>query len=328
MNQGKELALITGAHLIINSNSLLCYDEKHSEIELTRGQELLLKRLANHVNCAVSMSELYEAYSGDTILLGDTGIRDNIAKMKNTLPACIKGSIKSVRGYGYKLITAQSSAPTISEQQAVEVSHLTGLTGDYYGFFLDPVGNGSILGAYFHIEKSDNSEQHLAVSAILGIRDTAILLDDDLSEVFSPTTINYHQKFKEFISNHSINNKRCFWAEGNLHCHNTVAEISLKTPIEAKWNIWFDLGSFLERTKHESIYNYKGGMGFTVAVTPSYGTFCCKVGLVRTSYFTQPQKIHAPELQNMLSLSSINEFDPLMLDIHKDRYWYNWFMSE
>ena len=329
MNQRKELTLITGVHLLIDRSSLLCYDADDSEIVLTRGQELLLKKLADHANHAVSMSDLYEAYSGDTATIDDIGIRDNIAKMKNTLPACIKHSIKSVRGYGYKLMTKQFS-PTYTgenEDNTTEKSeNPAGLIGDYFGFLLDPVGNGSVLGAYFHIEKANRNS--LSVSAVLGIRDTNMLLSQDLVDVFSSEKADYHQNFKEFIDRHSTNNKRCFWAEGDLQCHNAVAELRLKTPIDARWNIWLNLSRFLERDKHDSHYTYKGGLGFAVAATPSYGTFCCKFGLVRTSYLTQPQKLSDPELKSMLQLSSIHDFSPLLLDIQKDRYWYNWFSSE
>lgn len=329
MNQQKELTLITGVRLLIHRDSLLCYAPDDSEIILTRGQELLLKKLADDAGCAVSMSELYEAYSGDAPSLGDTGIRDNIAKMKNTLPDGIKRSIKSVRGYGYKLMTDQHPPACLNEVQADtagEAEYPAGLAGNYYGFFLDPVGNGSVLGAYFHLEKANRNS--LSVSAILGIRDSKMLFSRDLADIFSSAQADYHRNFKEFIRRHSVNNKRCFWAEGDLQCHNAVAELRLKTPIDARWNIWFDLSRFSERVRQESSYTYKGGLGFAVAVTPSYGTFCCKLGLVRTSYLAKPQKRYDPELQNMLLLSGINDFSPLMLDIQKDRYWYNWFLSE
>ena len=332
MNQRKKLTLMTGISLIIGENSLQCYDENHSEIILTRGQELLLKKLAYHANHAVSMSDLYEAYSGNSTSIDDTGIRDNIAKMKNTMPTCIKGSIKSVRGFGYKLVTAPNSQAYMHEDQADTTSKavdLTGLAGDYYSFFLDPVGNGSILSGYFHIEKpSIPQNQSLSVSAILGIRDNSMLFSHHLAEVFSLSSTDYHKNFREFISSHNVNNKRCFWAEGELQCHNAVAELKLKTPIDARWNIWLDLSHFLERIKHESIYTYKGGLGFAVAATPSYGTFCCKIGLIPTSYCTQPQKLCNPELQSMLMLSGTHDFNPLMLDIRGSRYWYNWFMSD
>lgn len=332
MNQRKELTLVTGACLIMDRKHLLCYDETHSEIELTRGQELLLKKLADNINYPVSMSALYEAYSNESISLDDTGVRDNIAKMKNTFPTCIKGAIKSVRGYGYRLMSPNSTEANVIETQNHpndEINDLTGLSGDYYGFFLDPVGNGSVLSAFFHIEKpSVANKQQLSICAILGIRNDYMLLSEELVGIFSPNHTDYHQKFKAFISKHSTNNKRCFWADGVLYCHNTVAEIRLKTPIDAQWNIWLDLSSFLERSKQEGDYNYKGGLGFTVALTPSYGTFCCRMGLVRTSYFTQPQKTKDPELQSMLKLAGSESLSPLMLDIQKDRYWYNWFMSD
>ena len=95
MSQGKELKLITGVHLLIDRGNLLCYDAKDAEITLTQGQELLLKKLADHVNHAVPMSDLYEAYSGDTVSIGDTRIRDNIAKKKKTclLPSSTLSSL-------------------------------------------------------------------------------------------------------------------------------------------------------------------------------------------------------------------------------------------
>ena len=336
-----EITLCNGTTLRIEGNMLWGFDNKFHPIDFTPAQRKILHKLAMNLNRPVSMIALYEAYADQSVQVDDKGISDNVAKVKNTIHDSVKSYVKSVRGYGYKLIETQNhqiennlsvhtEAMPISAKSPVESSgHFSDLTGDYYGFFLDPVGNGSVLSAFFHIEKpSVTNKQQLSISAILGIRNDDMLLSEELVGIFSPSHTDYRQKFKAFISKHSANNKRCFWAEGVLHCHNTVAEIRLKTPIDAQWNIWLDLSSFLERTKQESGYNYKGGLGFAVALTPSYGTFCCRMGLVRTSYFSQPQKTKDPELQNMLKLSGSESFNPLMLDIQKDRYWYNWFMGD
>lgn len=338
MDQKRVFILTTGTRLVLEGELLICYDQSGHEINLTQGQQRLLKKLANNVNCQVSMSELYKAYSGEDTAVDDRGIRENIAKMKNTLPICIKDSIKSVRGYGYKLIDVQDSQvkaielsadPTDCIQNLDGHSNFRGITGDYYGFFLDPVGNGSVLGAYFHLEdRGDIHNPDITVSAILGIRDNDILLNERISEVFSETGGDYHQNFKHFMSTRSANNKRCFWAEGKLISRGSVAEIALKTPIGAQWTIWVDLGGYLERTRNEGDYKYKGGVGLVVALTPSYGTFCCKLGLVRSSYMKSSILLNDPSLKQILKISDTNEWNPLLLDVRADRYWYNWCMTE
>lgn len=338
MNQSRDIIFPNGCRLTFTGEWLVCYDESDHVIKLTRGQEKLLNKLANNVNSAVSMSALYEAYAYAPFVEDNEDIRENVTKMKNTLPGCIKGYIKSVRGYGYKLIDTNSSQARNIEKptnltgrshRMVEQSNISGLVGDYYGFCLDPVGNGAVLGAYIHIEnRGDKQNPDITVSAVLGIRNDDILLSERLAEVFSGAEGTYHRKFKDFISTHSANNKRCFWAEGKINVHGNVAEIALRTPIDAKWNIWMDIGSYLDRRQNDEDYRYKGGIGLAVALTPSYGTFCCKFGLVREVYLGSSVTLNDSDLKQMLRISDNTGWNPLSLDVRADRYWYNWFMTE
>lgn len=329
MKNLKQITLINGATLYLTEGLVTCVDSANHRHSFTSGQQKLLWKLAENLDCPVSTAALYEAYAGSGPQIDGRGIRDNVAKLKNTLPDCVKSAIKSMRGYGYLLMgmPEQSTAlPAAGSDSPVPLR-----AEEYFGYFLNPVGDGSVLGAYLHI-KNRGSQQapQLYAYAVFAVRSDAVLYGQDIVEIFSESG-NYGQQFEAFKDKCSDNDRRCFWGEGQVQLNNTVAHISFSTPTNAKWELILEMGNYLSGGRKQyrgDAGKYRGGMGILIGVSTQFSTFACKLGLVHKSFVKPSLSLKNEELKKMLRISENNGWNPLMVEPREDNYWYNWFMSE
>lgn len=347
MKNPREITLSNGTTLRIEGNMLWGFDNKFHPIDFTPAQRKILHKLAMNLNCPVSMIALYEAYADQGVQVDDKGISDNVAKVKNTIHDSVKSSVKSVRGYGYKLIGTQNhqiennlsvhtDAMPISAKSPVESSgHFSDLTGDYYGFYLDSLGTKSILSTYIHIENAGTVAcPQLTAYAVFGIRSNEVLMGDDLSQVFIGPAKDYHDAFTTFKHTLSDNGKRCSWLCGPICADGTIVNIQLqKNNSPEKWTILLDISEYLrcKRDRENESDFYRGGLGITLASRTVHGTFCFRLGLVRKSCINDEMIQNQEEMKerlNILDGSKDALWKPLKLSGWLDKIWYEWIMNE
>lgn len=346
MNNLQQITLNNGTILHVGKGIVTCYDYNRTQVELTRGQQRMVIKLAQKLNCHVSMSELYEGYSGNVTLVDDRGIRDNVAKMKNTLPVCIKDSIKSVRGYGYKLVgtmekkTNENIAKGIRavSENVHSTENLAGclsdLAGDYCGFYLDSYGKGLVLGSYIHIENAGTADTpQMTVYAIFGIRDKEVLLESDITQIFNGVPTTYHDSYIKFKKGLSDNDKRCTWLQGALSSDGNLATIHLASRNSHETRIIIlDITEYLrcgrEREKENDLY--RGGLGLVLAFRTVNGTISFRLGLVRKSFMNHAMLRNSEEMKGRLKLLDDSKdaiWKPLKLSGWLDKLWYDWIMN-
>lgn len=346
MNHLQKIALDNGTILLVGTESVTCVDPDHSQVYLTSGQQKMIARLAQNLNHPVSMSELYEGYSGNPALVDDKGIPENVAKMKNVLPSCIKKSIKSVRGFGYKLVGTPEKEKSDDKDSGAAISfgsiqnsgnltnRLPELVGDYCGFYLDPFGKGNILGAYIHIENTGTAENpQMAAYAIMGMRDKELLLGSEIAQVFRNHRPNYHSAYSEFKKGLSVNDKRCIWLEGTLSLDGDLVFIHLASNKSSEtWTIILDIAEYLRSDRDRENENdlYRGGLGLALAIKTVHGIICFRLGLVRKSFMNDAMIHNNEELKDRLKLLDDSKdagWKPLKLSNWLDKLWYDWFMN-
>lgn len=349
MNYPKQIRLSNEAVLHIEAGIVTCFDRNLHQFELTRGQQKMLHKLADNINHPLPMSILYEAYTGEATPNDSRGIRDNVAKMKNTLPNCIKTAIKSVRGYGYKLIGSVEDCACqgmvmfhqtpnqipVNDSKAENINEpLLDLVGDYYGYYLDPLGTSAVLGAYLHIERADDIyPPKLAAYAVLGIRSDHIFLSNEIEEIFHQTGQKYKDAYKEYKQTLDSNDRRCYWGQGDIDTDENLVIITLITSdTGARWEIIIDLYEYLERQKYRENENdfYRGGMGLALVSRDIHGTFCLRLGLIRKTRTKQSVSLSTVELRNKLKISDDSKdavWKPIKLSRWIDKLWYDWIMN-
>lgn len=346
MNNLKQITLHNGTILHVGEGIVTCYDPNRSHVELTHGQQKMVIKLAQNLNCQVSMSELYEGYSGSAALVDDKGIRDNVAKMKNTLPGCIKDSVKSVRGYGYKLVGTLEKERNEDTGKGItnvfanvpdtgnSTGRLSELAGDYCGFYLDPLGTGSVLGSYIHIEDAGTPDNpQMTAYAILGIRDKKVLVGNDISQIFRDCTSNYHNSYIEFRRGLSDNDRRCTWLQGSLSLDGNLAAIHLgSNNSHETWTIILNITEYLHcrRDRQKENDRYRGGLGLVLALRSIHGTSCFRLGLVRNTFINHAMIQNNDEIKDRLKLLDDSKdalWKPLKLSGWLDRLWYDWIMN-
>lgn len=347
MKNPMKITLSNGTILHIEGNMLWGIDSNRYSIEFTRAQREILLKLADELNRPVSMSALYEAYNNDATIIDDKGIRDNVAKVKNTMPDSVKSSIKSVRGFGYKLLgiyeqgisdnhsLTTTATPTTEQYFNKSMGCLADLAGDYYGFYLDPFGEKSILGTYLHIKNIGTIEEpQLTAYAIVNIRSTEILIGDKISQVFTGSVENYRTAFKAFKQELTDNEKRCSWCYGPISTDGTLVNIHLnKNDSPEKWQILLDIAEYLRCNRERENENdfYRGGLGITLASRTIHGTFCFRMGIVRKTCINDAMiRDHDKMLKRLKILDDTEDaiWKPLKLSNYKDKKWYEWIMNE
>lgn len=330
--------------LVVNLKERLVYSQinpnskiKDKDQKLTYSQQQVICKLAENINQAVSYSDLYASYSdsdGDVSVPNDSNTRITIAKLKATFPYYIRESIVSERKIGYKLI-AKSMVPIdktkIGQHENTHEGHerLYDLVGDYYGFYLDPLGTGATLATYIHID------QYLNAYAILNIRNDEILSSNRIPTVFRPENQeNYYNSFKKFQKDLDENNQRCSFGEGTISSDGSISIITLRTPHGRgeKWTIVIDQSNYLSCARSHSNENdrYRGGLGLVFASRTTNGTMCFRIGLVRKKFFKSFFSLDNDEIKSRLQILDDSRnaiWRPLKLSGFLDKIWYNWIMG-
>ncbi|MBQ9082233.1 MAG: hypothetical protein IJY28_01895 [Clostridia bacterium] len=334
MDRRKELLLPSDARLVLDGERLVSYDKQGNEIRLTVGQQKMLTRLAREYNHTVPMADLYEAYTG---LAGATEIAANIAKMKNTFPQCIKEAIRSERGCGYRLegeLKTADEALSVRHASGEKTGQFSDLAGDYYGFYLDRLGNRSVLGAYLHIENAGTADEHeLTACAVLNIRSENAMFGGKIAEIFSQTGRDYKNAFQRVKSSFNPNDRRCSWGQGTVCADGALADLTLKiNDTGARWKILLDMTEYLRcgRGREQENDCYRGGLGIVLASRTIHGTYCFRLGLVRKTLLQKPIPLNNDTMKDMLKISDDSRdalWKPMKLSGLLDKRWYEWFMN-
>lgn len=335
---GEDIILVVNlkeglVHSQINPKSKI----KDKDKKLTYSQQQVICKLVENINQPVSYLDLYASYSvsaSDVAVPNDTNTRITIAKLKATFPYYIKEAITSERKIGYKLIAKSKIPIDKSKISQIENTHeghelLYDLVGDYYGFYLDPLGTGATLATYIHID------QYLNAYAILNIRNDEVLSSNSISTIFCPENQkSYYDGFRKFQKDLDENNKRCSFGQGTVSADGSILIITLKTPHGRgeKWTIVIDLSNYLSCARSHSNENdrYRGGLGLVFASRTINGTMCFRIGLVRKKFIKNFFCLDNAEIKSRLQILDDSRnaiWRPLKLSGFLDKIWYNWIMG-
>ena len=322
MKSPRIISLDNGTTLYVTEDQVT-YEPSGDTDRFTVSMQRVVMKLAENLNCYVPYGELHQVYDGRAM----EDIGRNLQRMKDKMPPAVKGAIQTKNGLGYRLVGTPVEAPQDTAGNGPAL-----LTGDYYDFFLDPVGSGAVLGGYLRIEDlGDPGATELPVSGVLGIRSDSILFSDALSGIFAEDPANRYARFRDFHAQCSPNDRRCFWSEGSVGLVKDAAELTLSTRKGAKWTVVIELGNYLSggrgRNRSED-GKYRGGKGIVMALSTQYGTFAGKFGIIRTSFCKSQISLKNPDLQQMLKITDRCPQIPLMVPSIEDNFWYNWFMSQ
>lgn len=336
------LYLKEGGYLEISGHDVAYLDGSGKRGHLTPAQQTILAMLARDVGKTISYEALYEGYSG----MKDTGVNQEVAKIVTRMPKEVKACVRCTTRRGYRLDPSQfdTKAPNTFKQQInkkeifQDPDHVSSgdnwthkLIGDYYGFFLDSVGDGAVLGIYLSISAQDREPYpEIVAKGVLGIQSDHVFLSDDLRAIFSREQEHCYEQYADLKSHFSVNDQRCFYGEGKVSARGTVAAIMLRTASGSDWTILMDMDKYLDVRRHQkgSDYPYRGGMGLIIALTGAHGKFCCRCALVRKEFMRSAIKLSNPDIRDMLKISDDINWSPLELDVRLDREWYNWFMKD
>ncbi len=336
----------TGIILYVTDTDFRCVDRNQGEVTLTSGQRKFLRKLACNVNCTVSYQALYEAYSKTNVDGDDSAIPGYVIRMRDSFRDPprdqIKRSIKSVRREGYRLLgtkhpwnapeSAISGNPDLS---VCKMGRISDLAGDYYGFYLDHWGRAKVRCAYLHIENNGSTDApDLKAYAILGIRNTDLLLHKGIPELFRQNGQYHREAFREFKRPLRDNDKRCYWGEGHVAISRDMVVISLTTKEDGsgKWHMILDIGNYLKcgRERISESDRYRGGLGLAVKLSEVHGSICFRFGMIQKSFGRKVVENHWEEIPGRLRLTEDVEnaqWKPLRLSKWLDQEWYEWMMG-
>lgn len=330
MNKFKSILLDTNVVITLENNTVTCVNQDGHSIDLKSGQRKLLGKLAENLNQTVAFHALYNAYAAnDCKAVSDGSTNSNITKMKFTFPKEIRQCIVSERNEGYRLKGTIISSPIALSE---ETARITELAGDYYGFYLDPVGDGTLLNAYLHIENIGTPQEPQMIARIIsGIRNHQVLRDPKLTDIMS-SKVNPQEAFKEFRDGLRENDKRCSFGSGTVRCEDTLAIVEL-TMNRGKWELIIDLENYLNghREKKNKKDFYRGGFGLVLALKGVHGTSCFRIGLVQKDFIKNSLDTGNKRMMEMLKIHDGNQttaWNPLELDTKLDKHWYSMFMDE
>jgi hypothetical protein len=242
------------------------------------------------------------------------------------------------RGVGYRLSgnwAQDDQNLQLPREQMMEMSGgnipLKQFSSDFYGFFLDPSGTGSVVGAYIHVDEANcEHPTELDVTAVLTVRSDEVLFSEAFFEVFHAEAAQRYARYEAFRKGLSENDRRCFWAKGKLNMINSTAELTLIAANNAKWTFFIEIDNYLKsnRQKKGSGHgNYRGGLGIFVAVSSQYNTCAGKFGIIHKDYCPPNLSLKNGQMQELLKLSEKDGRIPLQIGPREDNQWYSWFMS-
>lgn len=342
MHNPLKIVLKGGAILLVNTEEkwVRCMNRDPECEHMTRAVQLMICTLVKNLNAPVRSVDLYNSYSGENATENSVYIRTAVTKMKRTFPLYVRQAVLSERGYGYKLIGDFVSTDVSLDERSIEEGDkekgsFYDLIGDYYGFYLDPLGTGAVLGGYLHIEKKIGTENsQMKAYAILNLRNDKILFSEDVMGIFTQNEQCYRKSFLEYKKNLDKNNQRCLFCEGCVNSDGSIAIITLAVDGNgAKWNIIIDLKEYLNCSRiriNENDY-YRGGLGLAFISRTINGTSCFRMGLVRNAFVKEFISLENEEMKDRLKLLDDSKdaiWKPLKLSGWLDKLWYNWMMSD
>lgn len=329
--QEKTLYLKEGGFLKVFNGYVRYVDRDGKERHLTPAQQSILTMLIEAQGVPVPYSRLYEGYTGQR---ADGNVNQYLTKIRNRISSPeLRSAICAVSGFGYRLdmsmFESHPQQPQVSPA-AADDAWFPKLAGDYYGFYLYSLGDGTVIGGYLHIEKVEDG---LLASAVLGIQSDEVLRSEELASVFANNHWSqYHQKYSEVKQGFTENDQRCFFAQGKVFASGTTAIITMETSHKSLWTILVDAGRMM-KDYHRP---YRGGMGLLVSLTRSHEKFCARAGLIRKEFMQPTITLDNPRIREILKIygdpdggSMIHNHDryqPLKMDVLRDRKWYDWFM--
>lgn len=327
------------SYLEVHGWSVAYYYSDGTPERLTGAQQRILAMLVQTPG-AVSFSRLYESYSKKE---ADQSVNTKVTNIRSGLPEEIRKCVKSVSGYGYQLDRTKVTLTDISTRQERTAQEqldegpriwIPDLTGEYYCFYLDPVGDGTLLGAYLSIEnRGDEQIPDVSVNAILGIRGDAAWARDDFGAVFRNDVTDHVGSLEDFSKELSDNGQRCFLAQGKIKTVGSVAVIELDTPGGEYWGFLFDLYRYLTspRKTVRKARCYRGGMGLGYALTKQDSSFFFRAALVRKECRKSRMTLSNQNIKSQLTVEA-GQYGkvhrPLILEYDLDKEWYNWFMDD
>lgn len=334
MEDLRTIKLSNGTVLMIGDQFLICKDSEGVEVRLSVEKQRIIKALADHLNYPVTKEELYQAYTqGDNLYNSE-----RVVGMIYNMPACIKANIVTERGVGYRLAGNWVQDAPNGQLPREQMTHGSGeniplnrFSGDYYGFFLDPSGTGSVVGGYMHMdEANDEHPTELDVTAVLTVRSDKVLFSEAFSEAFHAETEQRYDRYEAFRKDLSENDRRCFWTKGKLNMINSTAELTLIATNNAKWTFFIEIDNYLKsnrQRKGPGHGSYRGGLGIFVAVSTQYNTCAGKIGIIHKDFCPKNLSLKNGQMQELLKLSEKDGRIPLRIDQREDNQWYSWFMS-
>ena len=331
----KVYDLIGAGFLHVSGLNAEFRDYRGKTAHLTNGNQAFLACLAHAEGKLVSHEELFRAYTQQE----PTGnYKETINSAKGDICEPIRSYVKNSKGKGYYLnmarvreVTEDQALLAMTQKAATDVNAMArNLVGDYFGFYLDQIGDGSVLGIWLRIE--DTGDQVMA-RAVLGIQSDDMFWDSAFPDILKGDRDLVLRNHKDFSDPFSPNEQRCFYADGLVTSHQNYAVITMKTLAGASWSIILDMGKYLECAAYiqnihtERGYPYRGGMGLLFALAGSHGNFCCRCGLVRRDCMKPSLRLDNKNIVEWLKISLKREWKPLSLDGDLDKEWYNWFMK-
>ena len=332
MKTVKTIVLPNKIKLCIDESGLLtCIDTDGTHIALTAGQEKLLKKLAEAPGRTFSCGVLHAAYATETGQLTYTGtLNSSVAKMKNTFPKCIRIYMKNRKNLGYYL-EHDPAATVVPVLPTEDSSPITQLCGEYYCFYLNPLGNDTLLNAYLRIQnEGTETAPQMTAHIVADIRNHGMLMDEKLSALFSSASDNYKEDFRVYKEPFSENDKRSTYGKGNVSYEEPFANLEFKMN-HGKWKIDTTLKNYLtgNREKDSEKNYYRGGIGLLTILNKSSEIYCLKIGLIKKSFFNASFFNEHDKIVEILKIdiSSMNSgLSLLKLDPNLDKNWYDLFM--
>lgn len=321
--------------------------------ELTPKKKVLLRRLLKSANQLVSYSDLFEAYSEETYL----GISDlsKVTKMIGGIDKRISKYIVATPNEGYTFevketkpvlvdtsLCASIVMPTskneplynMTEYKPDYVKRMGELEGNYFGFYLDRMGSGSLLGVYLHIDNWGSEQTpDMRAHAILGVQSDTVLFGKEIADIFSDKQDDYSVKFARFREKLTGKDKECFIGTGTIIPHKAIIEMTFGAITDEEWHVFVDIQGYLAdtRPKEHDTDNYRGGLGLAFAFWSEFGDTCFRFAFVRTSLRSSALSLNNDLIKDKLKITAHGQgidWRPVGLSSQLDKSWYNWFMKE
>ena len=328
---------LEGAGLLYVTDTSVEYrDYRGKTLHLTNRDQAFLARLASAKGDLVSHEDLYRAWAQQEPF---GNYKELINSAKGDICEPVRGFIQNSKGKGYYLnmarvreVSEDEAILIMTQKAATDLNAMTrNLVGDYFGFYLDQIGDGSVLGIWLRIEEVGDD---VMARAVLGIQSDDMFLDKAFPDILKGDRDLVLKNHKDFSDPFSPNEQRCFYADGTVVSHQNFAIISMKTLSGAAWNIILDIGKYMSseafnQNRHtEKGYPYRGGMGLIFALAGPHGNFCCRCGLIRRDCMKKSLRLENKDIVEWLKINPESEWSPLIMGRDLDKAWYNWFMKQ